>query len=54
MTATSNEIWISCQPEGVLSRALELVEGLDVMLQLRGSSHLTRPNLLTAGPGRLF
>jgi DNA-3-methyladenine glycosylase len=48
---------VSCMPDGepggVLIRALEPVEGLDVMAQLRGSPHLTKPNLLTAGPGRL-
>jgi DNA-3-methyladenine glycosylase len=48
---------VSCmpdgQPGGVLIRALKPVEGLDVMADLRGSPHLMKPNLLTAGPGRL-
>lgn len=41
------------QTGGVLIRALEPVKGLDVTAQLRASPHLTKPNLLTSGPGRL-
>jgi DNA-3-methyladenine glycosylase len=48
---------VSCMPDGepggVLIRSLRPVEGLDVMARLRGSPPLTKPNLLTSGPGRL-
>jgi DNA-3-methyladenine glycosylase len=48
---------VSCMPEGepggVLIRSLRPVEGLDVMTRRRGYPHLTKPNLLTSGPGRL-
>lgn len=48
---------ISCEPEGqgagVLLRALEPVEGLSRMAQLRGLPPDTNPRLLTSGPGRL-
>ncbi len=47
----------SCEPEGlgagVLLRALEPVEGMERMAQLRGLAPGTNPKLLTSGPGRL-
>lgn len=48
---------ISCEPEGqagcVLLRALEPVEGLETMAQLRGLDSDANPRLLASGPGRL-
>ena len=48
---------ISCEPEGhagsLLLRALEPVEGLETMAQLRGLPSDAAPRLLTSGPGRL-
>jgi DNA-3-methyladenine glycosylase len=48
---------VSCQPEGhaggVLIRALEPVEGLDIMARLRKLPSSANPRLLTSGPGRL-
>lgn len=48
---------ISCEPKGhagcVLLRALEPVEGLEVMARNRGLSPGSDPRLLTSGPGRL-
>ncbi|HEY6445819.1 MAG TPA: DNA-3-methyladenine glycosylase [Acidobacteriaceae bacterium] len=48
---------ISCEPKGqagcVLLRALEPVEGLDVMARNRGLSPGSDLRLLTSGPGRL-
>ena len=48
---------ISCEPEGqagcVLLRALEPVEGLERMAELRGMARGANPRLLTSGPGRL-
>lgn len=48
---------ISCEPEGqagsLLLRALEPVEGLVTMAQLRGLPPNAAPRLLTSGPGRL-
>src|SRR5271170_244034 len=48
---------VSCQPEGhaggVLIRALEPVEGLDIMARLRKLPASANPRLLTSGPGRL-
>jgi DNA-3-methyladenine glycosylase len=48
---------ISCEPEGqaggVLLRALEPLEGLSTMAELRGLSAHANPRLLTSGPGRL-
>jgi DNA-3-methyladenine glycosylase len=48
---------VSCQPEGhaggILIRALEPVEGLDIMARLRKLPPTVSPRLLTSGPGRL-
>jgi DNA-3-methyladenine glycosylase len=48
---------ISCEPEGqaggVLLRALEPLEGLETMAELRGVSGHANARLLTSGPGRL-
>lgn len=48
---------VSClpdgQPGGVLFRALEPIEGLETMAQLRGLPSGVKPRLLTGGPGRL-
>ncbi len=48
---------INCEPEGqagcVLLRALEPLEGLKTMAQLRGLDRGADPRLLTSGPGRL-
>lgn len=48
---------ISCEPEGlagcVLLRALEPLEGLERMAELRGLDANANPRLLTSGPGRL-
>jgi DNA-3-methyladenine glycosylase len=48
---------VSCQPDGhaggVLIRALEPVEGLDIMARLRKLPPTASPRLLTSGPGRL-
>jgi len=48
---------ISCEPEGqagcLLLRALEPVEGLSAMAELRGLAPGGDPRLLTSGPGRL-
>jgi DNA-3-methyladenine glycosylase len=41
------------QPDGVLVRALQPIEGLDTMARLRGLSVAAKPKLLTSGPGRL-
>ncbi len=41
------------EPGGVLIRALEPLEGLETMAQLRGLSSGAKPKLLTSGPGRL-
>jgi DNA-3-methyladenine glycosylase len=47
----------SCEPEGqpggVLLRALEPVEGIETMAELRGLPPDAAPRLLTSGPGRL-
>jgi len=48
---------VSCQPKGhaggILIRALEPVEGLDIMARLRKLPPTASPRLLTSGPGRL-
>src|SRR5580704_11823491 len=48
---------VSCQPKGhaggILIRALEPVEGLNIMARLRKLPALASPRLLTSGPGRL-
>ena len=48
---------LSCEPEGqagcVLLRALEPLEGLAAMAQLRGLAESANPRLLASGPGRL-
>ncbi len=48
---------VSCEPEGeagcVLIRALEPVAGLETMAKLRKLPPHAKPQLLTAGPGRL-
>jgi len=48
---------VSCQPDGhaggVLIRALEPVEGLNIMARLRKLPKSAAPRLLTSGPGRL-
>lgn len=48
---------ISCEPEGqagcILLRALEPLEGLKTMAELRGLGENASPRLLTSGPGRL-
>ncbi|MBB5064225.1 DNA-3-methyladenine glycosylase [Granulicella mallensis] len=48
---------VSClpdgQPGGVLFRALEPIEGLETMAELRGLQSGVKPQLLTGGPGRL-
>lgn len=48
---------ISCEPEGqagcILVRALEPLEGLKTMAELRGLGENASPRLLTSGPGRL-
>lgn len=48
---------ISCEPEGqagcVLLRALEPLEGLETMAELRGLDADAPPRLLASGPGRL-
>jgi DNA-3-methyladenine glycosylase len=48
---------LSCEPEGqagsVLLRALEPLEGLATMAQLRRLPKATNPKLLASGPGRL-
>jgi DNA-3-methyladenine glycosylase len=48
---------VSCQPEGhaggILIRALEPIEGLDIMARLRKLPSPSNPRLLTSGPGRL-
>lgn len=48
---------ISCEPEGtpggVLFRALEPLEGIATMAELRGLGADAPPRLLTSGPGRL-
>ena len=48
---------ISCEPEGqaggILIRALEPIEGLETMARLRKLPADAKPQLLTAGPGRL-
>ncbi len=48
---------VSCQPKGhaggILIRALEPVEGLDIMARLRKLPAGAAPRLLTSGPGRL-
>jgi DNA-3-methyladenine glycosylase len=38
---------------GVLIRALDPIDGLETMADLRGLPHNTKPKLLTGGPGRL-
>ena len=38
---------------GVLIRALDPIDGLETMADLRGLSHNAKPKLLTGGPGRL-
>jgi DNA-3-methyladenine glycosylase len=38
---------------GVLIRALDPIDGLETMADLRGLSHSAKPRLLTGGPGRL-
>ena len=38
---------------GVLIRALNPIEGIETMADLRGLPHDTKPKLLTGGPGRL-
>ena len=38
---------------GVLIRALDPIDGLETMADLRGLSHDAKPKLLTGGPGRL-
>src|SRR5579884_53113 len=48
---------VSCEPEGhagcVLIRALEPVQGLEMMAKLRKLPSAAKPRLLTSGPGRL-
>ena len=41
------------EPGGVLIRALDPVEGLETMAELRGYANVPKPSLLTSGPGRL-
>jgi DNA-3-methyladenine glycosylase len=38
---------------GVLIRALDPIDGLETMADLRGLPHNTKPKFLTGGPGRL-
>jgi DNA-3-methyladenine glycosylase len=38
---------------GVLIRALDPIDGLETMADLRGLPHNAKPKLLTGGPGRL-
>lgn len=48
---------VSCEPDGqagcVLIRALEPLEGLDIMARLRKLPSAAKPRLLASGPGRL-
>jgi DNA-3-methyladenine glycosylase len=48
---------VSCLPDGkaggVLFRAIEPLEGLQTMARLRGLPDISKPRLLTSGPGRL-
>src|SRR5258707_4541113 len=41
------------EASGVLIRALDTIDGLETMADLRNLPHNTKPKLLTGGPGRL-